>query len=1163
MKLRNTLAFLAVLVNFSCQKEKTLFTRLSPEETGVDFVNEIIENDSINILTFEYTYNGSGVALADFNNDGLKDIFFSANMSGNRLYLNRGELKFEDVSEKSGLFDKSQWYTGAVAVDINADGWMDIYVPSSSTNNSLPEVRKNRLFVNQKGELPTFKEMAEEYGVADDGFSEGAAFFDYDNDGDLDLYVLTNRIDQNPNLFRKKVKDGSYLNTDRLYRCDWQEGMEHPVYQNVSGEAGVLIEGFGLGVNILDINKDGWKDIFVTNDYASNDLMYINQHDGTFVDKANQYFKHMGYSAMGNDVADINNDGNPDIYVLDMMPEDNFRKKMFIAGTNPDWFKRSDQWNYVYQYMRNTLQLNSGEDGSFQEIGLLSGVAETDWSWTPTLADFDNDGFLDLLVTNGFPKDITERDFMQYRAEAQQLVSKKKLLTQIPEVKISNYAYRNKGDLTFENVTEAWGMEIPSFSSGAAFADLDNDGDLDYVVCNTSDPAFIYKNTQNDNDELSANYLDFSFIGQGKNPNGIGAVVVGTIQADKDYYFEMNPYRGYKSSVQFQGHIGLGKQDAVPELTVIWPNGLSQTLKNVKANQKIEFKQAEAQTPFDWASLHEIKSNPLFEVVDDLQFVHHEHIFHDINIQSSLPFSLADMGPGAAVADVNGDGLDDVFVGGAKFKKGVFFLQNAKGQFTQANLLPPVDTLQKRSEDLGVLFFDADGDGDQDLYIVSGGNEDHPNSPSFQDRLYSNDGSGHFNSEEQALPVLLNSGACVRAADFDQDGDLDLFVSGRNTPTQYPKVTSSTLLRNDSKNGQIKFSDVSQELAPCLTDIGLITDALWTDFDNDNDLDLILAGDFMPIQAIKNEGGRFALLEKSGLEDYQGIWNSITSGDYDQDGDIDYIVGNVGENGLFKGSKDYPAMLLSGDFDGNKNYDVLPFVYFPDENGEKVFVPYNGKDDISRQLSVLRTRFNTYKAFSEVRANDLLTEEEQELAEKHYLNYNATALIENLGGGKFTVKRLPMQVQFAPVSGMLTGDFDQDGLLDVLFAGNKYNNEMFVGKMDALNGLLLLGNGDGTFTVRKHSGFNVPGNARSLVSLSHADGTPLYLALQNNGPAKMFRSTVPAGNRMKLSEKAKRYTYSFNGHKILMEANFGSSYLSQSSRTVWVPNGVTDFSVKE
>ncbi|MFN3783300.1 MAG: VCBS repeat-containing protein [Spirosomataceae bacterium] len=1146
---------LFLLLTFaSCQKKKSVFTRLSPEQTGVHFVNQITESDSVNILVHDYVYNGGGVGIADFNNDGLQDIFFSANQSGNKLYLNKGNMAFEDISDKAGIVGKGTWNTAVTVVDINQDGWLDVYVPVSSTTNVADSLRRNLLFINQKN--LTFLEMGREYGVDDDGFSEGAAFFDYDNDGDLDLYVLTDVIDQSPNLIREKVTDGSYPNTDRLYKNEWNEKLGHPVFTNVSKEAGITMEGFGLGINICDINRDGWKDIYITNDFAADDLLYINNQDGTFRNDAAKYFKHTSNSAMGNDVVDINNDGLADIIALDMSPRDNQRKKMFVPSTNISLYILSDKYNYIHQYMRNTLQLNSGLNGHFQEISLLANVAETDWSWTPSVADFDHDGYRDLLITNGFPKDITDKDFMQYRANSERIAGIDYLLTQIPEVKISNYAFKNTGKLYFEDVTEEWGLQIPSFSSGAAYGDLDNDGDLDYVVNNTNDPAFIYQNNTIDTDkkEGTGQYLRVKFKGDTQNPYGLGVILEAKKENGEILLHEFTPYRGYKSSVEPIAHLGIG-EGKITEMRVIWPNGKMQILKNPTLNTTLNLRIEEATRP-QMSMLEE--PTPLFtEQKENFNLMHEESRFYDFNVQNLMPHLLSKQGPSLSVGDINKDGLDDLFVGGSKYKNGQIFFQNTAGQFEyQPAAFPKLDSAQKISEDIGSLLFDADADGWLDLYVVSGGNEDFPEAVSFQDRLYKNKGNGEFEHKPHALPKEMAAGSCVRAVDFDGDGDLDLFVAGRNVPTEYPKAASSFLLRNDSKKGEIKFTDVTASHAPILTKIGMVTDAIWTDFDSNGVPDLILVGEYMPVTFLKNEKGKLEKIANTGVQKQFGLWNSINGADFDADGDIDYIVGNVGKNGLFQGNEKYPAKVLSGDFDQNGNYDVFPFIYLPESeiNKSKILVPLNGKEDISKQYNGLRMRFTTFQEYTKATFDTFLTKEEKKKATEHTLNFTASVYLENKGNGKFEAHALPIEAQFAPMNGIVVEDFNQDGQLDFLAVGNNFSNELLVGRYDAANGFLALGDGKGNFAIQKRTGFLAEKDAKSLVFLKGANEKMKIIVGQNSAPAKLFETSL-AGRFIALQPTQTKISYQWKGKNITREVYYGASYLSQSSRFFFLPQG--------
>lgn len=1165
--------FALISLIFSSCQDKTLFTKLDAQDTGIDFANRIIENDTLNILDFEYVYNGGGVGIADMNGDSLPDVVFSGNQANSRIYLNRtkpkeggnGALKFEDISQKAGISNKGRWCSGVSIVDINADGRNDIYL--TATTQGLEWQRANLLFVNQGNDpngTPTFKEMATEYGIADTGHSMHAAFFDYDNDGDLDLYVLTNVVENNPNQYHEKRRDGSSPTTDRLYRCDWVEGAAHPTYTNVSKEAGIQIEGYGLGINICDINRDGWKDIYITNDYLSDDLLYVNNQNGTFTDKAASYFKHTSNSAMGNDVADINNDGLLDIMAVDMLPQDNQRKKKLMGPNSYQTYLNNDLYGFTHQYVRNTLQLNMGNkprtnEPAFAEISLLAGVAETDWSWTPMLADFDHDGWRDLIITNGFPRDITDRDFAQFRATSSLLVSKEYMIDEIPVVKIPNYAYKNNKDLTFTDVTESWGLKEPSFTNGAAYADLDLDGDLDIITNNINDSAFVYQNNltsslsgEGKGRSEGGRFLRLRFKGSAHNPAGLGAVVQLLYGDSQTQIYEHSPYRGYLSSVEPVAHFGLGDVPFVKEMRVLWPNGKMQRFQNVRTDQVLTLNLQNAQEEGSgfWQKNNE---NYLFKDLTDslgINFVHKEPEYIDFNVQKLLPHKLSQYPPAVSVGDVNGDGLDDVFLGGSKFRKGTFLLQNTIGKFTQADLLPGKDSLDKPQEDLGTLLFDADGDGDNDLYIAAGGYEQQPNPATFQDRLYLNDGKGRFEWVAAALPKENVSGSCVKAADYDRDGDLDLFVGGRVEPHQYPRAVKSVILRNDTPKGtkNVRFTPMAD--LPGLS--GLVCDALWTDFDTDGWVDLLLAGEWMPLTFLKNDKGqKFTPMAPLGGQGGIGFWNSIVAGDFDKDGDTDYIAGNLGLNTLLKASEQEPVSIYAQDFNNDGRFDAIPMVYFPDEQGKRSLVPFHGREDLIKEVIQMRARFPLYRNFAHATLDSVLTPAEIKNALVLKATYFQSSYIENLGNGEFKMTPLPIQAQFAPINGMIANDFDQDGNLDVVLVANDFGNETSTGRYDASNGLLLKGDGKGGFRAmtQGQTGFYVPHNAKGLAQLTDVWGRSLLVASQNRGPVRVFAQTYRPVNWLTLlPNDAIVLTKTQKGQTHRQEVYYGHSFLSQSGR---------------
>lgn len=1166
--MRKGLIYLLIAASIACNSDKTKFRLLDPDRTGIQFNNEIIENDSVNVLVFENVYNGGGVGIGDFNNDGLQDIYFTGNLVENKLYLNKGDLRFEDITSEAGVNGHGRWGRGASVVDINNDGLMDLYISASVKDN--PAERQNLMYVNQgmnsRG-IPVFKDLATEYGLNDTTHTTMASFFDYDNDGDLDVYLAVNDIIRGdyPNRFRPRMLNGEHPSTGRLYRNDWNESLKHGVFTNVSREAGILIEGYGHAVSITDINLDGWKDIYVTNDYLSNNILYQNNHDGTFTDRSDEYFKHTSANSMGVDIADMNNDGLNDIFELDMNPQDNYRKKMMLNANSYQTYQNIEYFNYQYQYVRNTLQMNMGprllENDSvgppvFGELAFFSGVAETDWSWAPLLSDFDNDGLRDIIVTNGFPRDVTDHDFISFRNSAFSVATRQQLLEQIPAVKIPNYAFRNEGNLSFSNVSENWGFVTPSFSNGAAYADLDNDGDLDIVINNINDKAHVYENRGNPAKD-QRNYLQIQLKGDGLNKNAIGSWVELFCQG-KTQVYEQIPYRGYLSTMEMNPHFGLGEVSRIDSIKITWPDKKVQVLTNVPANQKLVVEKSGSGLG-NWVQFND-KGQSLFAEVTrklGIDFIHREQDFVDFNLQKLLPHKFSEYGPAAAAGDLDGNGLDDIVCGGSFNMVPQVLLQQADGKFKRKNLYGNMDTLlSKRQEEMGILLFDADNDRDLDIYLAYGGSEGDRNSAAFQDRLFINDGKAGFTESIDALPANLTSKSCARACDFDRDGDLDIFVAGRVDPGFYPRPVSSFILRNDSKDNLARFTDISSAVAPALDSIGLVCDAVFTDFDNDGWMDLVLIGEWMSVHFLRNDKGKFTLLDNTGIEDRSGWWTSIVSGDFDNDGDMDFVAGNLGKNSFYRADKDHPVSIVAKDFDANGSFDAIPSVYLFStlDNKKMVEYPAHTRDDMIKQIISMRSKFQNYRSYAVSPMKDLFTEEQLKGAIHKTANFFESVYIENSGNGKFQMKPLPAIAQISSLNGMVAEDFNGDGNLDLVCNTNDYGTEVSVGRYDALNGLFLQGDGKGNFIPLSilQSGIFIPGNGKALVKFLSPSGDVQLAATQNRDSLKVFRLRK-SPSTLRLNNLDVAVTKKFrNGSIQRFEPSYGSGFLSQSSRFLTV-----------
>ena len=1181
MKRTILLFILSAILLTACHQSNSLFEKISSAHSGITFNNKIVENDTINPLDVVNIYNGGGVGIGDFNNDGLPDIFLAGNMVSSRLYLNRGDFQFEDITEKAGADGSGRWARGISVVDINNDGLMDIYIANTIYKDSLR--RRNILYINQgidKDGIPHFKDMAAEYGLDIHVQSTMASFFDYDNDGDLDMYLTVNEASNGDNtsvFLKRNYRNETRPSLGRLFRNDMDSALGHPVYHDVSAAAGIRYEGFGHAASICDINNDGWKDIYISDDFLSSNILYINNHDGTFTNKVKDYFKHTSYNSMGQDVVDMNNDGLPDVVELDMNPEDNYRKKMMLASNGYLTYQNFDLYNYEYQYVRNTLQINQGPrilqndstgDPVFSDVSFLSGMSQTDWSWSPLVADFDNDSYRDLIITNGFPRDVSDHDFMAYRDKTKGLISKLDLIDKIPQVKLHNYAFKNNGDLTFTNETRDWGLEQPTYSNGVAYADFNQDGAMDMVINNVNDEALLYKNTAREKDTATTHYLQIRFKGDKQNMQGLGAKAAIYYDHGKQQVYDNNPYRGYLSSMEEIAHFGLGKTSLVDSVVIQWNNGKQETRKDVKANQVITVQISDAKTDYQLQN-PVLAGNSLFKEITSsagISYRHHDYDFIDFNIQHLLPHKLSEYSPALAVADIDGNGFDDLVIGGNSVYATHLLLQQRDGSFLQKDSLPGIDHRSKLSKDEGLLVFDANGDGKPDIYIASGGYELQPGNPAYQDRLYINTGKGNFKEDSLALPVNYTSKFCVRSMDYNRDGKPDLFVSGRVEPWNYPKPVSSFIYRNDSDKGHVKFTDVTDAVAPDLKQIGMICDALFTDFDGDGQTDLIVLGEWTAVTFLKNENGKFKnVTNASGVGGETGWWNSIAAGDFRHTGRTDYILGNTGLNSFYKASEQYPVYITAKDFDSNGRYVGIPSLFLPDKDGVKKEFPADGRDDITRQLSSMKRKFANYDSFAVATMDEVLPPAKRKGALRLKATMLQSCFLRNDGAGKFSMIPLPNAAQVSVINGMVVDDFDGDGNLDVLMNGNDYGTGISVGQYDAMNGLLLKGDGAGGFKPLsiQQSGIYIPGNGKALVKLQSSAGNYLVAASQNKNVLKLYELKKKTGSIRVAPDDLSAVVHFKNGKTQKEEFYYGDSFLSQSARFIKLDSNMLNITITD
>ena len=1081
----------------SCNySEKPIFQLLTTTQTGIDFINEIPENDTFNILRNEYMYNGGGVGIGDLNGDGLDDLIFAGNKVSPKIYLNKGGLQFEDITQAFLGGFKGHWISGVSLVDINTDGWLDIYFTVTMSDN--PEKRRNQLWVNQgkpSGSSISFVEQAKEYGIDHEGHSMHAAFFDYDLDGDLDLYILNNTVsDKVPTNYRPKLKDGSADNQDQLFR---NEG--NGQFINASKEAGIVIEGYGLGLGIADFNRDHYPDIYISNDYIANDLLYINQKDGTFKDQSADFLSYQSKFSMGNDIGDINQDGWPDIITLDMLPENYFRKKQTINGNSYTFYTNDEKYNYQHQYVRNMLQLNNGAvQGQllpFSEVGQMAGVHQSEWSWSALMVDVDNDSDRDLIFSNGFPRDLTDKDFTNYKANTYgYLAGDKEMLAVIPVVKVPNYLYENQGNLTFINKAQEWGMELPVFSSGAAFADLDNDGDLEYVSNNINEQAYVFENKTNEY-TLKKNFLQIELNGPDQNPLAIGTKIQITYNGQSQWH-EQFLTRGYLSSVSPTIHFGLDTVSQIEEIKIIWPSAKEITLiQNITANQKIKVNyHTSERVAFQKDQLDNATELLFEEIPNAIPYVQREEDFVDFYLpQRTILKRISQTGPGIATGDLTGDGIPEIMFGGTPEQPAEIWTFIDTNRFQKIYLDGITGLTESYDHQLEMIDIDQDGDMD----IVTGAGAYSPYEPEiYQHKLYRNQGTTF--AKEQ-LPIGAFPVSVLATEDFDQDGDMDVFVGARVQNNQYPLAPLSQLLIND---GQGYFDTLE---SPTF-DLGLVTDAVWTDFDQDGWKDLVVTREWESIVVLKNNKGK-ALEEVTspGIQKYKGWWSMVKAMDLDGDGDEDLILGNLGNNHRFKVSSQYPLTLYAPDIDLNGVLDLLPGAYYENEAGELIEYPVHYLDELASQSPFFRKNFTSYTDFSRQTMKEVLDKGNKENMVVRTINTTSSYVLWN-EGGKFNWQELPLEAQVSPIKDAFCRDFNEDGIIDILLLGNDHSFDVSTGDFSANKGLVILGDSQRHFKAipYRETGWGTEGVINQLKVIDYQQ-EQYYIAGMHKSPVRVFK----------------------------------------------------------